>query len=295
LDKLLSDFDANLLDDRGSKNQNNFDGFSNKIRTKFLPFIGLLYGTSALFGFALSRMIIYFNLDTKNKVLRFRNDWHYLLSGRSFKFSRIDKNLVGRNNHSKFKYTRLDVLVSEKGEETTLYSGFLLDYDLKPESNNQLDKIHLIKTQRYSKNKEGQYTPKNIPGNMLTIIADRILNINYTFIAYDPSEIKIQTFNRSKKRVQGYLILMVVAFLLASIYVLFGIKIESFQWYQNEISCKPWYARLLLFFGLNIIFGVFTPFKISEKERVIKKMDSFELMSRVVVTALVIILFFWVW
>src|SRR5690606_29793282 len=91
LDQLLSDFDDNLLDDTTSTNGNSFDGFSNKIRTKFLPFIGLLYSVSALFGFAISRLITYLNLDTKNKVLRFRNDWYYLFSGRCFKFSRINK------------------------------------------------------------------------------------------------------------------------------------------------------------------------------------------------------------
>jgi hypothetical protein len=172
-------------------------GDNSKVYTTYLPFIISLYVVSAVVGYYLSKIVIFYKLDTKFKFLRFNNDWHYVFNGKIFQFKK--HSLPEINSTVELKYTYINVLTKNVVEENTLYSGFLADYELCSNNTNKIERIHLLRATKNINNSKGNFTQKNIPGNLFTIQGENILNINCVYICYDAKELEdLKTKYKSK-------------------------------------------------------------------------------------------------
>lgn len=267
IDSVLNSFDANFVSQQENYNTlGKFDGLSENIYKIYLPFIGGMYFFSAMIGFFFSKFVLFFGWDTRWKFFRYSNNWHYLFSGKILKFKKYTSSNIDHN--LKVKYTYLDILVSEKGEETTLYSGLFADYDINPQDISKLEKVHLLKATRYKK--DGNVTLiKNIPGNLFTIMGDRILNINCTYICFDEEESRNKSFISQKNIFIPILIVSTLFFLTILISFLFSLNLFNSVWYQTILS-KSILTKIILLFFLNIVMGLFTPFEIKNEEKKVK-------------------------
>jgi len=264
IDNVLNNFDSNFISETSKTNPlGKFDGLTANIYKTYLPFIGGMYLFSVMFGFFLSKFVIFFGWDTRWKFFRYSNNWHYLFSGKILKFKKYSASNIDHN--LKVKYTYLDILVSEKGDATTLYSGLFADYDINPQDISKLEKVHLLKATRYKKDGDSVKT-KNIPGNIFTIMGDRILNINCTYICFDEDESKNKSFLTQKNIFIPLTILSTLFFLTIFISFLFSLNIFNSNWYEAILS-KSIFTKIVLLFFLNIVMGLFTPFEIKNEEK----------------------------
>lgn len=267
IDSVLNSFDANFVSQQDkSKELGKFDGLSDNILKVYLPFIGGMYFFSAMIGFFLSKFVVFFGWDTRWKFFRFGNNWHYLFSGKILKFKKYTSSNIDHN--LKVKYTYLDILVSGKGDETTLYSGLFADYDINPQDISKLEKVHLLKAIRYKK--DGDETLiRNIPGNLFTIMGHNILNINCTYICFDEEESRNKSFIFQKNIFIPVSIVSTLFFLTILISFLFSLNLFNSIWYQR-ILIESILTKTILLFFLNIIMGLFTPFEINNEEKKVK-------------------------
>ena len=114
--------------------------------------------------------------DKKFSPLRFNNYWHYYLSGESLKF----KEFRGILPHQKVLLTEADVLVDLGNEGTKLYKGFLRQHTIC-KNTGDLKAIYLTDVRRYKRDLPPNNI-KEVPGHIMIIRAEKILNINLTFI-----------------------------------------------------------------------------------------------------------------
>lgn len=265
LDEILTNFDANFLSEKSdnSPKKDLFIGATSNIYSKYLPFLLSLYFLSGICGYFLSKTVLFFGLDTKYKFLRFSNCWHYVFNGKIFKFKKDSLSSVDSN--LKVKYTFVDVLVSGEAEKPTLYSGLLADYDLCPNNINKIERIHLLKATRYKKS-ENSTELKNIPGNLFTIIGDKILNINCTYVCFEIDEIKNKKFNKLKNIIFLIQLISILVFLFSAIMLLFSIQIIDTHFFHAIINKSVIYKIGIIFF-FNVAIGLITPFNIDRIEK----------------------------
>lgn len=291
IDEVLNRFDANFVSPQQNVNQANqsqkFNGLSENIYKVYLPFIGSMYLFSAIFGFFLSKIVLFFGWDTKWKFFRYGNNWHYLFSGKILRFKRHSSSIL--DHKLKVKYTYLDILVSEKGDETTLYSGLFADYDICPYDISKLEKIHLLKATRYKKTNNAVIT-KNIPGNLFTIMGDRILNINCTYICFEEAESRDKSFSLKKKLLVPIQIFTTLFFLTMLISVAFSINVFNTIWLDNLLA-MPMLTKLCSLFLLNMIIGLVTPFEIDSENKQIKFIGWAGYSSKLILIFLAVICF----
>jgi hypothetical protein len=268
IDGLLNKFDSAFVTTSTQNSTNpgeKFSGFISLVYTTYLPFLAATYIFSAVIGYFLSKLVLFLDLDTKWKFFRFSNNWHYIFSGRIIK---LRKNKGTTVVNRKVKYTYLDILVAEKDNDTTLYSGLFANYDLSYKETDKLERIHLYRASRFKKT-ETEILQRPIPGNVFTICADRILNINTTYIYYDDDETLTQKFLSRRLLLVPFQIIIVWAFLFSSISILFSLKVIDSSWYLTLIQ-KPLLGRMLIAFTFNICAGLLTPFTIDHNSKKVK-------------------------
>lgn len=125
------------------------------------------------------------DLDKKYSPLKFNNYWHYYLSGESLKF----KDFKGILPNQKVLLTEADVLVDIGNEGTKLYKGFIRQHTIC-KSTGDLKAIYLTDVRRFRKDAP---LIKEVPGHIMIIPAEKIVNINLTYIT--KSEKKIDYVN----------------------------------------------------------------------------------------------------
>jgi hypothetical protein len=140
------------------------------------------------------------DLDKKYSPLRFNNYWHYYLSGESLKF----KDFKGILPNQKVLLTEADVLVEIGNEGTKLYKGFIRQHTIC-KNTGDLKAIYLTDVRRFRKDPP---LIKEVPGHIMIIPAEKIININLTYIT--KSEKKIDYVNL----IFGLLNLLVLLFLM---------------------------------------------------------------------------------
>ncbi len=163
----------------------------------YIYLILIIYCISIFSGFVSYKLIRLTNIDSYIPTLRYKNYWYYLI--RSKKIN--EKN----NSRNKYLYTNADVLIECK-DKTELYSGYVQNYFIDPLTN-KLNCIILKDAYKFIavantktedieasiENKENVYErhkvysdkviyKKNIPGDILTLFDDRIININLTYV-----------------------------------------------------------------------------------------------------------------
>jgi hypothetical protein len=180
------------------------------IRPGLLPFLIYLFSLilfSILAGITARAIIRYLRLDLYLQFLRFGNEWYYLLSGEILnlpKNSTLWYNPLSNyweiltKRKTKIQMIQIDALVNSS-EGNVIYSGILENYFLS--QTNGLDRIYLTNVYRRKLKDDLDADKPNpgflardtderyysMPGYLLVIGYDKILNINVTYYT-DESE-----------------------------------------------------------------------------------------------------------
>jgi hypothetical protein len=283
VDDFLNQFDRfYVLNDSFSGDKKRFNGFSKSAYDVYLPFISGICFAAALLGFFIGKIVVFFSLDTKWKFLRYSNTWHYLFTGRILK---IKSSTKFSKKLPKIKYTYLDILVSEKDNETKLYSGLYANYDVSFTDINKLDKIYLYKAVRYKKI-DNKVEIRDIPGDVFTIIADKILNINSTYVCYEENEETALKYLFWRKIIIPFQIVTVIIFLMVLVSLIFSLNPFNSSYYSVVLQ-NNFIAKFFIAFTLNMLIGLLTPFNINSKEKTIKFIGVIPFLAKILLTIIV--------
>ena len=258
--------------------------------SKYIPYLLFIYLLTSFLGYILSKLIIYFNLDAIFKILRFKNSWHYLFTGRILKQSKFKDALRSNQN---VEYTYLDVLVDEQSDKPKLYSGLYVDYSLNSEDPCKLEKLHLLKTHRYSQS--GNATvKKEIPGTMFTILGEKILNINCIYVFRTLEEHARKKFLIRKNILVVGQIITVTLFFSLGILLFFKINILNSKSFELALN-YPFFKKLGLAFLFNVTLGFLTPFDINKQEQKIVFIGFRALLYKILLFLFLFLFLYWNW
>ena len=246
----------------------------------FLIYTAFICLFASFIGYFSSRIIRWIGWDKKFKLFRFRNQWYYIFSGEVLKMKKFkNAHRVSYQNNITFNAetntTFADILVSVNENKRELYTGFVVDYDLKSEDITKLDKIYLIDAYRYKK--QSTHTPsgqnpnpaqtiqKKIPGDAFILSADNIININLTYI---PSTAKEQEQKEKQQKKYSriydiYFLAISLFFLLHFFYKYLALQATFFETYIKETN---FFQKLIVFFLINQTLLLFTPGENENKE-----------------------------
>jgi hypothetical protein len=241
---------------------------------KAAPFLGFLYLTSVILGSLSGRLIRISHLDTKLKLLRFKNYWFYLLNGQQFEFKKL-RHL--KESNKRHVFTKADVLI-DSNSKTHLYSGIVVDYELSDNDCTSLNKIMLQNAERYSL-KEGKRVPVEIPGNLLIVDCQNLKNINLTYVFEESKSVLQSKIPTTIELVFSYLFI-----LLLPIFIFRAERInwEVYSWYFS----LPWYSKIFSFFAVIQAVSLFNPF--------VKRKDDFTFVTIKLFLGKLVWVIFWI-
>ncbi|MBF7090442.1 hypothetical protein IUY40_02640 [Flavobacterium sp. ALJ2] len=162
-------------------------------------------------------------LDKRFMPLRFNNYWHYYLSGESLSFKDFKGILAGKEAI----LTEADVLVDLGNGINKLYKGFIRQHTIC-RNTGELKAIYLTDVRRFT-----SYPPPNnikvVPGHIMIIPAEKIININLNYITRNTSNIDYKS------------LLLIVTYLVVLGYLMFN----PYMFLKNvnllgEISGRFW-------------------------------------------------------
>ncbi|KIX20720.1 hypothetical protein SY27_12585 [Flavobacterium sp. 316] len=259
---------------------------NNDIITFFLYSLGV-FAFASFSGWLCSRLIRTLKWDKKYKLFRYNNQWYYIFSGEVLNMKKFEdahnvsfKNNKGQEQDTLMTYADILVSVSEQNDRKELYTGYVVDYDLKSDDITQLDKVYLIDTHRYKKkekniDKEGvEIKDENptqsrnrlkVPGDIFVLNAKNIVNLNLTYI---PS-IKKKIEKEAKKqrifsKIQiGYLISILIIIFVHFFYKILNLD-ESFL--SNYFVKTGFWGKLLVILFINQFIVLFVPFEGKDKK-----------------------------
>lgn len=211
---------------------------------------------SFITGFLSARLIRYLSLDKRSKILRFRNQWYYILSGEILVFKKFKPHYVHINpsdqKNKKQFLTHVDVVI-EAPAGFEMYSGFVIDYDLKNSDPSELDKLYLKGASRYVTNsKDGAIRSRGekieIPGDVFILETDKLLNMNVSYKKSENTETTTPWIYNLIDALLGILFLILwlelifnFDFIISKIIGNWGIKVYELGWW----------AKTALVFGLS--------------------------------------------
>lgn len=218
------------------------------INSNAAPFITYLFLISIILGSLSGRLIRISRLDTKFKLLRFKNYWFYLLNGQHSDLKKL-KHLKKKNK--KHLFTKADVLI-DSNSKTHLYSGIVVDYELNENDCNSLSKLMLKNAERYSLRNESRVVV-DIPGTLFVVDCSTMKNINLTYIYEDTQDILQSKIPNNIEVIFGLLIILLIP--------IFIFQAESIQWgfysYYFELN---WYEKIIVYFLTIQTLSLFNPF-----------------------------------
>lgn len=245
---------------------------------KIPPFIGFLYTSSIISGLLSGRVVRISRLDTKFKLLRFKNFWFYLFNGQHTNFKKMQH--LGERD-KKHLFTKADILI-DTNSQTLLYSGIVVDYELQDNNCNSLSKVMLQNAERYSK-RDGARVKVDLPGNILVVDCTSMKNINLTYV-YE------ETKSFLKSKVPGYieLALGVIILILIPIFIF---QSDNIGWkiYKDYFELR-WYERIIAYLLVVQVLGLFVPF---QKKGTEYKMISSKVFFIKIITILVLLFIIW--
>ncbi len=138
---------------------------------------------SSLSGYFLRKIVRQYKLDRRLNLFRFKNRWHYILTGEFFDFPGTAYDL--EENQKEIDIIFIDALI-ETNEGSIIYEGIFLNYELSGESG--LDTLTLKNVRRRylrddCSNKKSKY--HNIPGHNFTLKYSEIINLNFSYYKLD--------------------------------------------------------------------------------------------------------------
>ena len=223
---------------------------------KAIPFIGLVYLVSTILGLITGRLIRITKLDTKFKLLRFKNYWFYLFKGQHTNFKKM-RHLRERNKSHVF--TNADILI-DTGEDLSLYSGIVVDYELNSQDCGELSKVVLRNAKRYPI-KDGTRGPKLIPGDLFIVDCSSMININLTYFYKDAARFIESKYPKILIQAFGVFCLLIIPLFL------FRSDNIHFELYKLYFSLV-WYEKVIAYFLFVQILGLFVPFRFSGNNQV---------------------------
>lgn len=218
-------------------------------KDKILPFLGLLYAMSLVLGVVSGRFVRFAGLDTTWKLFRFQNHWFYLFSGDHAKLS---KYRFLRKKNKRFLFTQADILIGS-GSGTNLYTGIIVDYELKPDNSHELSKVILKNAKRYAK-EDGITVPRVIPGNLLVVDCSNMLNINLTYIYGETTEFLKSVW----PKIISYGSILPVFLLLP--FFIYQMDWISWKWYHTYFEYH-WTAKIFFYLFVTQIPYLLNPFR----------------------------------
>lgn len=219
-------------------------------------------------GYLISRIIRFFRLDIKYKLIRYKNGWHYLFSGEISSFEKFKENLNLKNEIRKKKsfYPPLVDILIQHGTEKLLYSGVLLDYEVSQDNLLKLERVYLKDTQRYSM-REGKVVPVNIPGDLFVLDTTNLLNININYPKISALEHITKKEKLKKKRAKALIIFNIVV-VLTTMFIFFIFIVSLFTsigW--SFYDSQRWFQKIILIIiVLQFLSLFFSGEKQSEKD-----------------------------
>lgn len=219
------------------------------INSKASPFIGFLYLSSFILGTISGRLVRLTRLDTKFKLLRFKNYWFYMFNGQHTNFKKM-KHL--RLENKKHLFTKADILI-DSNNNTKLYSGIVVDYELLDNNCNSLNKIMLQNAKRYSY-KDGKTIPVEIPGNLLIVDCSTMKNINLTYAYEEAKSILKSKLPNIIDIIFGLIILLLIPTFI------FKLNFVDLEIYDKFFSFK-WYKKIVAFLLTIQILSILKPFE----------------------------------
>jgi hypothetical protein len=219
--------------------------------TVFYPFckfalfeILIAFGAGALIG----RAVRFFGLDTRFKLLRFENYWFYAFSAQCENFSKF-RSL--RNKNKQHIMTKADILVNH-ASGTALYSGIVVDYELKEQESSTLSKVYLREAKRY-KVIEGNNSQVDIAGQMLIVDCKDMININLTYI-YEGRRTYLESIY-PKATDLGFSIVYILLVLLFT----FKMSWLKADWY-DDLMKFGWGMKIVTYFTVIQFISLLNPF-----------------------------------
>lgn len=219
------------------------------------PFIAFIYTTSVLLGLLSGRFVRISRLDTRIKLLRFKNYWFYLFKGQQTLFKKMKHD---KQKNRKHLFTKADILI-DSNNKTLLYSGIIRDYELEEKNCRALSKVILQNAKRYSF-KNDKTVPVDIPGNLFVVDCSNMKNINLTFIYK-----KTKTILESKTPVYVEIIIQSLILLLIPFF-LFQADSITLEIYQDLFSFS-WIKKFVAYLFIVFSLILFNPFIRVEKEK----------------------------
>ncbi|HLW39355.1 MAG TPA: hypothetical protein VKX31_03115 [Brumimicrobium sp.] len=260
-------------------------------------------------GLCSSRTVRKLHLDRKTKLFRYGNQWYYIFSGeietfKKFKTfnARVTYNSF-RNYKSNFKHypPRVDILVGNNEHDKTLYTGYLIDYDLEPRNIHSLDKVYLKHVYKYRSIRDDDnpevikknYSKIPIFSDIFVLDTSHLININITFIPSAETEKE----NRKQKfgRKSIYRIIYNIGFII-NVIIILDVLFNNLQLtayllpnsYVNDVKNMNWLMRLLFATLLNFIVSI--PLPVYDKSKITKeKVFTYKGKWRIVFTLLIFI------
>lgn len=222
---------------------------ANKILIDYLlPFIGFEYLLSILFGVTFGRLVRIAGIDTRFRLLKYKNEWFYLFNGHYHRFKKLKFRM---DPSKKFLFTKADVLVEANGK-SLLYSGIVVDYELKDDNCSELSKVYLRGAERYSR-KEDKITKVKIPGELFVLNCQNLININLTYV-YEQGKSILES--KWPKAIE--VVLSIIYIILIPIFVF---ESESIDWRLYSIVLEyPWYKKIVAYFLLTQLLVLVVPF-----------------------------------
>jgi hypothetical protein len=267
------------------------DFFNNDIITFFLYSI-FVFALASFSGWFSSRFIRARKWDKKYKLFRFKNQWYYIFSGEVLNMKKFEEahhvssqNNKGEEQNTLMTYADILVSVSEQNDKKELYTGYVVDYDLKSDDITQLDKVYLIDTYRYKKKEEvfdengvkiedkkdeNPTQSRNrlkLPGDIFILKAKNIVNLNLTYVPSLKKKLAIEAKRQNLfGKIQLFYLLLITSIVLAH----FFHKILTLdQTFLSEYLTKTgFWGKLIVILFINQFVSLFIPFEDKNKKLV---------------------------
>jgi len=121
------------------------------------------------------KLVRYLELDIRFSSFRFDNYLYYYFKGECLKF----KEFSGLTNNLEVAFTEVDVLVDIGSSEPRLYKGLYRQHTINKETN-ELKALYITDVRRFSNSRPRVL--KVVPGHIMIIPAEKILNINLNYL-----------------------------------------------------------------------------------------------------------------